>query len=83
MAKNEKGKTTTGDNSKIDSQSEKFKILEKLNSQEQKIDKMAEKLQSMDDSKTKIPPQNHENFSFLLFFSIFFEFSLFFRNFEK
>ncbi|CAO4367343.1 unnamed protein product [Caenorhabditis nigoni] len=38
----------------IDSKSEKSEILEKLNLQEQKIDKMAEKLQSMEKSIAKI-----------------------------
>ncbi|CAO4367374.1 unnamed protein product [Caenorhabditis nigoni] len=44
-----------GKDPKIDLQSEKFEILEKLNSREQKIDKMTEKLQSMEKSIAKIP----------------------------
>ncbi|CAP20801.1 Protein CBG24114 [Caenorhabditis briggsae] len=44
-----------GKNPKIDSQSEKFEILEKLNSQEQKFDEFAKKLQSIEESVSKIP----------------------------
>ncbi|CAO4366393.1 unnamed protein product [Caenorhabditis nigoni] len=54
MTRNKKGETKTGENPKIDSQSEKSEILEKLNSQEQKVDKIQEKLQEMEDSMAKI-----------------------------
>ncbi|PIC47618.1 hypothetical protein B9Z55_006912 [Caenorhabditis nigoni] len=54
MARSKKGKTKTGENTKIDSHAEKSEILEKLNSQEQKVDKIQEKLQEMEDSMAKI-----------------------------
>ncbi|UMM20376.1 hypothetical protein L5515_015669 [Caenorhabditis briggsae] len=42
-----------GKNPKIDTQTEKFEILEKLNSQEQKFDEFAKKLQSIEESVSK------------------------------
>ncbi|PIC48978.1 hypothetical protein B9Z55_007753 [Caenorhabditis nigoni] len=56
-----------GKNSKIDSQSEKSEILEKLDSHKRKFDEIAEKLQSMEKSISKIPkfdekPKSAKNF---------------------
>ncbi|PIC48956.1 hypothetical protein B9Z55_007738 [Caenorhabditis nigoni] len=51
----DKNNDELGKDPKIDSKSKKSEILEKMNSQEQKIDEMAEKLQSIKESIAKIP----------------------------